>query len=83
MVGNFGGRSNPLVERFLADEEFNVLYETRLAELTDELIASGNADAILADWVDLLQTRAGDLVSADTVESEAADIRDFLDSAGD
>ncbi|MET0908860.1 MAG: CotH kinase family protein, partial [Ilumatobacteraceae bacterium] len=79
--GGFGGRSNPLVERFLADEGFNARYETRLAELTDELVASGAAESVLAEWVDLLQTQAGDLVSRETIESEAATIRDFLGNA--
>jgi spore coat protein CotH len=82
-AGGFGGRSNPLVERFLANEEFNALYETRLAELTEELMVSGDAEGILADWIDLLETQAGDLVSTETVESEAASIRDFLSNATD
>ncbi len=76
--GGFGGRSNPLVERFLANEEFNALYESRLAELTEQLIASGDAESVLADWVDLLQTQASDLVTTETIQSESSVIRDYL-----
>jgi spore coat protein CotH len=75
--GGFG-RANPLVERFLANEEFNALYEARLAELTGQLVVSGDANSVLDAWVDMLQTQAGDLVATDVVESEAATIREFL-----
>ena len=76
--GGFGGRSNPLVERFLANDEFNALYERRLAELEEQLVTSGTADTILAGWVEVLTTQAGDVVAADVVESEASSIREFL-----
>ena len=65
-------------QRFLANEEFNALYETRLAELTEQLITSGDAESVLAGWVELLNTQVSDLVSTDIVESEAAAIRDVL-----
>ena len=73
-----GGRSNPLVERFLANEDFNARYEARLAELKAQLVTSGTADTILAAWVDVLTTQGGDVVAADVVRSEASSIRDFL-----
>ena len=76
--GGFGGRSNPLVERFLANEDFNAHYETRLAELEEQLVTGGVAETILADWVEVLTTQAGDVVTADVVESEASSIHDFL-----
>ena len=78
--GGAGGRggptnqSNVLVERFMAVEEFSQLYEDRLEELTASLIDSGRADEILAGWVELLDAQASDLVTAETVETEAATI---------
>ena len=77
-TGGFGGRSNPLVQRFLANEEFNALYETRLAELTGQLVTSGHAESVLTTWVELLKTQASDLVGTDVIESDAAAIRNVL-----
>lgn len=67
-----GGGSNVLVDRMLADESFVELYETRLAELTATLIDSGLAQEIVATWTEVLRAGASDLVSADTIETEAS-----------
>jgi spore coat protein CotH len=72
--GGLPGRSNPLVERFMADETFNALYETKVAELTETLYSSGAADQILDQWVATLTEQATDLVNAETITAEAADI---------
>ena len=69
-------QDNVLVDRFLANDEWNELYESRLTELRQTLYESGVAQEILDGWVDLLETQASDLVSAQTVRAEA----DFIAS---
>lgn len=76
--GGFGPGGNVLVERFLANEEWNALYEQKLAELTEQLIDSGTAQQVLDDWVDLLTSEATDLVSESTVAQEADQIAAYL-----
>ena len=70
------GRTNPLVQRFLAVDAWNTLYETRLEELRESLFGSGVAADVLAAWQDIV-TSSG-LVDADTVTSEASGIADQL-----
>ncbi len=72
-----GGR-NVLAERFMADETFSQLYEERLAELQAELVDSGAAEEIVARLEDSLLANAGDLVTSDTITSEADAIRTQL-----
>lgn len=75
-AGGFpGARSNPLVERFHANEEFEALYQQRLGELRAALFESGTATDILDQWVDTLSTHAGNLIDADTIAAEAAAVR--------
>ena len=69
-----GAEGNVLVERFFANETWSELYEQRLAEVTDVLVASGTAESILAEWVELLITQAGELISEATVGEEAAQL---------
>lgn len=76
--GGFGPGGNVLVERFLANDEWENLYEEKLAELTDQLVDSGTAEEVLEGWVDLLVSEAGDLVSESTVEQEAGQIAGYL-----
>lgn len=64
-------RSNVLVERFLAVDEFDALYEAKLAELTETLIDSGRASEILAEWVAVIERDASDVVDSATLTSEA------------
>jgi spore coat protein CotH len=72
--GGAGGPSmgNVLSERFLEVDEFQTLYEDKLAELTATLYDSGAAADVLASWVEVLGTT--DLVDDATVQAEAARI---------
>lgn len=70
-----GGRGgNVLAERFQDNEEFAALYDDALADLEAELIDSGLAQQVLDGWVDLLTNEGGELIDAETVESEAEQI---------
>lgn len=76
-----GGRSggNILSERFLANDEFEALYDAKTTELTQALFGSGAADEVLDRWVDVLSANAADLVDEATIEAEADDIRAYFD----
>ena len=80
MGGKGGGPSggNVLSERFLADPTFSALYDTAKADLTASLFASGLAQSQLDEWTALITAQASDLVSADTIESEAASVESYL-----
>ena len=69
---------NVLVERFLADDTWAALVDTRTAELKAELYVSGTAEQILADWSAIV-IESG-LVDTATIESEAAQIRSIVTS---
>ncbi|MDT3316025.1 CotH kinase family protein [Microbacterium sp. KSW4-11] len=75
-MGGGGGRggSNTLASRFLADEDFHALYESELEELEDLFYGSGAAEDILQTWSDALVAGAGDLVDADVIAADAADL---------
>ena len=75
--GGFGG-SNVLVQRFLAVDAFDALYQQALTDLTADLVDSGVADQILDQWVAVLTDQAADLVDAQTIQSEADQVRDML-----
>jgi spore coat protein CotH len=77
-MGGPGGRTNVLVERFTAVEEWADLVEQAKADLTEELYDSGYAEEVLDQWVQVLTEQAGDLVDADTVEEEADAIREAI-----
>lgn len=74
----FGPGGNILVERFLANDEWNALYEQNVDELTDQLIDSGAAQQVLDGWADLLTSEASELVSESTVTQEADQIAAYL-----
>lgn len=74
----FGGKSNILVERFMANPEWKQRYEERLAELRTELYKSGKAADLLDEWVTLLKTQAADLIDPSTVDREAAVISKYF-----
>ena len=76
--GGFSGRSNILVQRFLANSTFSALYQKTLAELRSQLYASGKAAEIVNRWAALLKSQASDLVSATTVDQEAANIKKYF-----
>ncbi|MBG6084952.1 CotH kinase family protein [Zhihengliuella flava] len=82
-AGGPGGGSNPLVERFLADEGFAELYSEAQERLQSELIDSGAAEDIVNSWSTLLQDEASDLVEAATVTTEADSILDQLGTSTD
>ncbi|WP_374456976.1 CotH kinase family protein [Nocardioides sp.] len=76
--GGMGGRSNVLVERFAAVEEWADLVDQAKADLTAELYDSGYAEEVLDRWAGVLTEQAGDLVDADTVQEEADAIRSSI-----
>ncbi len=78
--GGQGGmsRGNVLAERFRANDEFAQMFDAAASRLQAELIDSGRAAQILEQWEHTLTDGAGDLVSADTVHSEASQIEDML-----
>ena len=73
-MGGPGGRSNILVERFMANETFAALYEQALVDLRAELYDSGAAAEILERWTGVLTDQATDLVDTATIEQEASSI---------
>lgn len=85
-AGGFGGqrgpgaKSNPLVTRFLGTEEFAQLYGDALESLNERLIASGFAEQILDNYVDLLSSEGQNLVSQSAIENDADAIRQQLAS---
>jgi spore coat protein CotH len=79
-AGGPGGRSNVLVERFMADDAFKSLYDKAVTDLKAGLYGSGKAAHVLHDRAAVLTSQAGDLVSSDTVTQEAAKIEAFFTS---
>lgn len=77
-MGGPGGRTNVLVERFTAVEEWADLVEEAKADLTEELYASGYAEDVLGRWVEVLTEQGGALVDADVVLEEADAIREVI-----
>lgn len=77
-IGGFGGmqRANPLVDRFLANEEWADAYEQAKLDLRQALFDSGTADQVLAQWASIMT--ASGLVDDATVEAESAAITDYL-----
>ena len=72
--------SNILETRFRASDTFMEMYNKAYAELTVSLIDSGFAQDVLDQYTELLITQASDLVSPDTVESDAKVISNQLTS---
>lgn len=72
--------TNPLTERFLATATFAAMVADATASLQNSLYDSGEAQAILDEWVDVLESQAGDLVDPATVESDAARISAYFDA---
>jgi spore coat protein CotH len=80
--GGFGGgpggmmRDNPLVDRFLANEEWNALYEQATVDLRAALYDSGTASSILEQWSSIVSSSG--LVDAATIANDAAAIDSYL-----
>ena len=72
--------SNILETRFRASDTFMEMYNKAYADLTVSLIDSGFAQDVLDQYTELLITQASDLVSPDTVESDAKVISNQLTS---
>lgn len=83
MGGGMGGRDNPLVTRFLADDDFAAAYESATDELTASVYESGDAQEYLDGLVETLTDQASDLVDADTIASEAEDLSAQLTGSAD
>ncbi|MEU4157949.1 CotH kinase family protein [Actinoplanes sp. NPDC026670] len=73
--GGPGGRSNILVTRFNADKGFKASYDKALTDLKATMFTSGKAAAILQTRAAVLTAKASDLISADTVTTEAEAIK--------
>ena len=69
-------RENPLVDRFLADEEWNALYEAKRAELQASLLDSGTATAVLAEWSSIVADSG--LVDQATIDTESSAIATYF-----
>ncbi|MDO8384200.1 MAG: CotH kinase family protein [Microbacterium sp.] len=74
-----GAGGNILSERFLENETFAALVEDAKAELTETLVDSGKATAVLDVWTALLQSEASDLISEETLTEEADAIRTYFE----
>jgi spore coat protein CotH len=74
----FRGRSNILVERFLANATFAAKYQKALSDMRTELYASGTATEVLSRWTELLKAQASDLVPATTLTQESANIARYF-----
>jgi spore coat protein CotH len=66
------GRSNVLVERYLAMDEFDALYEQQLESLRAALFDSGVADEVLAAWAEVVESSG--LVDSTVIAEESATI---------
>ncbi len=82
MQGGPGGggpeASNILVDRFLANDEWQAMYDDTLDILRASLYESGAASGILDTWSDLLMADAADLVDAAVVTAEADSIAAYF-----
>ncbi|MFT4214633.1 MAG: hypothetical protein QM622_07645, partial [Microbacterium sp.] len=76
--GNGGGGDNVLATRFLASDTFSALYQSELERLTDVLFTSGLARDVLDARVATLEAGATDLISAETIASDAESIAEYF-----
>ena len=72
------GQGNILADRFRADATFAAMIEDAADRLQTELVDSGLAAELLEQWTTTLTDGAGDLVSAESVQTEAAAIASAL-----
>jgi spore coat protein CotH len=74
----FGGKTNPLVQRFNATTDFAAMETDQRTSLQASLFAGGVGADILARWVAVLEADATALVDADEISSEAESIASFF-----
>lgn len=76
--GGPGGmmRDNPLVDRFLANEEWNALYEQAKVDLQTTLYDSGTASTVLEQWSSIVSSSG--LVDQSTVDNDAGAIEPYF-----
>ena len=79
-AGGPGEQTNVLVDRFLANPEFSVLYDTALVELDASLYESGIAAEVLATWVSVVETSG--FVTTGTIAEESAQIAAYFGGSG-
>lgn len=72
-------RSNILVERFLANDDFAALYQEAADRLQTDLIDTGFANEALETWSQTLQDDASDLVPTTTIAKETEALAAKLD----
>ncbi len=70
--------NNILVTRFLENETFSQLVETKKTEATATVIESQFASTTLVHFQDLLRSEAADLIDEETIKSEGEAITQFL-----
>jgi spore coat protein CotH len=77
--GRMGG-ANQLVTRFLADEGFKALYETRLQFVYQQAFLSGAIDQQITAYAGLVTSanQDGSLVDPGAYEQAVASVRDFI-----
>jgi len=75
--GGPGGRSNVLVQRFLADAQFNSLYVEASAALQARLFESGEAAALLTLWQQIVA--GSGLLSQSEIATQSQRIAQYLD----
>ena len=75
--GMMGANNNILVTRFLKNETFSQLVETKKTEATATVIESQFAATTLAHFQDLLRSEAADLIDEETITSEGEAITQF------
>ncbi|MEU4690277.1 CotH kinase family protein [Actinoplanes sp. NPDC023714] len=76
--GGRGGRSNILVTRFQADDVYAGKYTQAQSDLKEALYTSGVAQTVLDRRAKVLTEQASDLVSADTITSDASKISAYF-----
>lgn len=80
--GGFGGASNPLAERFHSVASFEALYDQATEDLRADLFTSGTLEDVVDAWSTTLAEGAADLVDADALADEAAQVAAYGDGTG-
>lgn len=73
--GGMMSRSNPLVDVFLANDDWAALYDDELARLQSDLVDDGALETSIEAWTQTLTSEAADLVTVEEVEQDADALR--------